>query len=158
MASRPNPVSIQPWASETNYFQYLPSSPSKISHGRLPLIDLLKQHCIFLSLRIWESRGNFADPFTICQGSWRENAQNFSPMLGETRGKNNRSQAAFSLQIESLVALALLLWLRIDWGFTEWINESAFYNFWNGTYVMMSGRLPQLWVNVKRPICKVVSF
>ncbi len=35
----------------------------------------------------------------------------------------------------------VLLWLRIDWGFEEWIHEATFYNFWNGVYFIISGAI-----------------
>ena len=35
--------------------------------------------------------------------------------------------------------MIVLLWHRMTWGFSEWIHEVTFYNFWNGTYVVISG-------------------
>ena len=43
-------------------------------------------------------------------------------------------------QALGMSGFAFLLWVRIDWGFQEWIHETAFYNFWNGAYVLMSGK------------------
>lgn len=40
-----------------------------------------------------------------------------------------------------LAITGVLVWLRIDWGFEEWIHEASFYNFWNGVYFMLSGNL-----------------
>ena len=49
-----------------------------------------------------------------------------------------RSHLAF--QIFSVCAFGILLWLRIDWGFEEWLHEAYFYNFWHGVYFLLSGR------------------
>jgi hypothetical protein len=35
--------------------------------------------------------------------------------------------------------VVVLLWHRLEWGFEEWIHEVTFFNFWNGTYVIISG-------------------
>ena len=43
------------------------------------------------------------------------------------------------LQIFSVCAFGILLWLRIDWGFEEWLHEAYFYNFWHGVYFLLSG-------------------
>ena len=38
-----------------------------------------------------------------------------------------------------MCAFGILLWLRIDWGFEEWLHEAYFYNFWHGVYFLLSG-------------------
>ena len=45
-----------------------------------------------------------------------------------------------AFQIFSVCAFGILLWLRIDWGFEEWLHEAYFYNFWHGVYFLLSGR------------------
>ncbi len=45
------------------------------------------------------------------------------------------------LQVLGVVGVCFLLWLRIDWGFKEWIHEVTYYNFWNGVYVLLSGQI-----------------
>jgi hypothetical protein len=45
----------------------------------------------------------------------------------------------FFAKIFGVSSLGVLLWLRIDWGFEEWIHEVTYYNFWNGAYILMSG-------------------
>ena len=44
-----------------------------------------------------------------------------------------------SFQIFSVCAFGILLWVRIDWGFEEWLHEAYFYNFWHGVYFLLSG-------------------
>ena len=39
----------------------------------------------------------------------------------------------------AIAANCTLLWNRIEWGFQEWIHEVMFFNFWNGTYIVISG-------------------
>eukprot|EP00096_Caligus_rogercresseyi_P016108 TRINITY_DN8655_c0_g1_i1.p1 TRINITY_DN8655_c0_g1~~TRINITY_DN8655_c0_g1_i1.p1 ORF type:complete len:377 (-),score=46.22 TRINITY_DN8655_c0_g1_i1:111-1241(-) len=45
------------------------------------------------------------------------------------------------LFIICLTIICVLIWLRLDWGFQEWIHEMAFSNFWNGTYVTFTGTI-----------------
>ncbi|XP_040570127.1 uncharacterized protein [Lepeophtheirus salmonis] len=40
-----------------------------------------------------------------------------------------------------LIIISVMIWLRIDWGFQEWIHEMAFTNFWNGAYVLFTGTI-----------------
>ena len=35
--------------------------------------------------------------------------------------------------------ICTLLWHRIEWGFQEWLHEITFFNFWNGSYIVISG-------------------
>ena len=46
-----------------------------------------------------------------------------------------------AFQIFSVCAFGILLWLRIDWGFEEWLHEAYFYNFWHGVYFLLSGMM-----------------
>ena len=43
-------------------------------------------------------------------------------------------------QVISLTLIVTLLWHRCEWGFQEWIHEYLFINFWNGTYVVITGK------------------
>ena len=42
-------------------------------------------------------------------------------------------------QVASLTMIVTLLWHRCEWGFQEWIHEYLFINFWNGTYIVITG-------------------
>ena len=44
------------------------------------------------------------------------------------------------LQVVGLTMTIVLLWHRFTWGFKEWIHEIFFFNFWNGTYVIITGK------------------
>ena len=43
-------------------------------------------------------------------------------------------------KLVGLGSCCVLLWNRIEWGFEEWIHEVMFFNFWNGTYIVLSGK------------------
>merc|ERR1712223_456676 len=43
------------------------------------------------------------------------------------------------LIILALTMTIVLLWHRLTWGFSEWYHKVNFYNFWNGTYIVISG-------------------
>ena len=46
----------------------------------------------------------------------------------------------FLSKVVGLASCCTLLWNRIEWGFQEWIHEAMFFNFWNGTYIVLSGK------------------
>lgn len=42
-------------------------------------------------------------------------------------------------QVVAIAMVIVLLWHRLTWGLAEWVHEITFYNFWRGTYVVISG-------------------
>ena len=74
---------------------------------------------------------------------------------------------SIGLFILGLTEAIVLLWHRGTWGFQEWIHEVTFYNFWNGTYIVISASILLMittalgyYAIVKRSICwlLIVSF
>ena len=57
--------------------------------------------------------------------------------------KNTQEFAFIFFQVVGLTMAIVLLWHRITWGFAEWIHEAWFYNFWNGTYVVIACKCTQ---------------
>ena len=49
-------------------------------------------------------------------------------------------QSFIFFKLVGLGSCCVLLWNRIEWGFEEWIHEVMFFNFWNGTYIVLSGK------------------
>ena len=67
------------------------------------------------------------------------------------------------LFIIGLTEAIVLLWHRGTWGFQEWIHEVTFYNFWNGTYIVISASILLMltcalgyYAIVKRSICWLI--
>ena len=67
------------------------------------------------------------------------------------------------LFIIGLTEAIVLLWHRGTWGFQEWIHEVTFYNFWNGTYIVISASILLMltcalgyYAVVKRSICWLI--
>ena len=58
----------------------------------------------------------------------------------------------FSL-IFSLTIVIVLMWLRIDWGVTNWAHHAYFSHFWSGVYIIFTGSAGQY-----RIITKFVHF
>ena len=57
--------------------------------------------------------------------------------------KSKQESAFICFQVVGLTMAIVLLWHRITWGFAEWIHEAWFYNFWNGTYVVIACKCTQ---------------
>lgn len=104
----------------------------------------------------------------------RRKSDEVEEMLIEARPKMTESQwnvyrkpitllLSCFISFVALVMLIVLLWHRIEWGFDEWIHEVIFYNFWNGTYIVMSGCVVLIltcalgfWSVWTRSICGIV--
>ncbi|XP_023338183.1 tetraspanin-2A [Eurytemora carolleeae] len=39
----------------------------------------------------------------------------------------------------NVIVIVVLIWLRLDWGITNWVYTAQFTNFWSGIYIFFAG-------------------